>query len=45
MKDWLRNKAQNALNLGAPLFVTEYGASFGSGNGNLDLPETQKWCE
>jgi aryl-phospho-beta-D-glucosidase BglC (GH1 family) len=42
-KDWLRSKAQTALNKGCALFVTEYGISEASGNGTLDYLEGFKW--
>lgn len=39
----LRDKAQKALDLGAALFVTEWGTSEASGNGILDDEETRLW--
>lgn len=39
----LRDKAQKALDLGAALFVTEWGTSEASGDGNLDEAETRLW--
>lgn len=44
-KQDLRNKAQTALNNGAPLFVTEYGTTNYDGNGTPDMAETQKWYD
>ncbi len=42
-KQWLRDKAISAMNSGAALFVSEYGISEASGNGNIDLAETNLW--
>lgn len=39
----LRDKAVTAINMGIPLFVTEYGISQASGTGAIDYTETQKW--
>jgi endoglucanase len=39
----LRNIAQAALNMNAPIFVTECGVSEASGNGNFDKAEFDKW--
>jgi len=41
----LREKAKKALDLGVPLFVTEYGLSEASGNGVLDIEEARAWYE
>jgi len=42
-KQSLRDKATYALSKGIPLFVTEFGTCDASGNGNLDLAESQTW--
>lgn len=42
-KEWLRDKAQNALNQGLPLFVSEFSICDASGNGGLDKTEAKKW--
>lgn len=42
-RQFLRNKATTALNKGIPLFITEYGISEASGNGNIDLNEANIW--
>jgi endoglucanase len=42
-KQSLRDKATYALSKGIPLFVTEFGTCDASGNGNLDLTESQTW--
>merc|ERR1712048_1375853 len=44
-KGELRRKAQEALNNGLALFVTEWGACSASGNGELDFEEAQKWLD
>ena len=44
-KQDLRDKAQKALDLGAALFVTEWGTTDANGNGNVDVEETQRWFE
>lgn len=44
---WLRQKADTALTLGAPLFVTEWGATDADGgtNGEVCLEEAGAWHE
>lgn len=44
-KNWLRNKAVQAINAGVPLFVTEWGLSEASGDGEIDLAETKLWTD
>ena len=44
-KEYLRQKATAALNAGLPIFVTEFGISDASGNGNLDKEEGNKWID
>lgn len=39
----LRNKAITAINAGIPLFVSEWGLSEASGNGNINLAESEIW--
>merc|ERR1719330_1030473 len=39
----LRNKVSQALSNGIAAFATEWGTCDASGNGNLDLGETQTW--
>lgn len=39
----LRKKAQTALDKGLPLFVSEFGISDASGNGNLNKTEGNRW--
>ncbi|MCX7820148.1 MAG: cellulase family glycosylhydrolase, partial [Brevinematales bacterium] len=42
-KQFLRDKAVTAMNKGLALFVTEWGTCDASGNGGLDLTESQTW--
>lgn len=42
-KEDLRNKANQALNAGLPIFVSEWGVSYASGNGGVNLNEANKW--
>jgi len=39
----LRNKAFSSINAGIPLFVSEWGLSEASGNGNINLAESKIW--
>ena len=41
--DWLRNKAVKSMNAGIPIFVSEWGLSEASGNGDIDINETNLW--
>jgi polyisoprenoid-binding protein YceI len=42
-KQFLRDKAQTALNRGIALFVTEWGSVNADGNGAVDVAETNAW--
>nr|UNG40282.1 glycoside hydrolase family 5 subfamily 2 [Anisarthron barbipes] len=42
-RQWLRDRADNNLKKGLPIFVSEYGTCAGSGNGTVDVQETQLW--
>jgi len=44
-KQYLRDKAQTALNNGAALFVTEWGTVEASGDGAVDQGETYTWMD
>ncbi|WP_239470473.1 glycoside hydrolase family 5 protein [Archangium violaceum] len=44
-KQSLRDKATYALSKGIALFVTEFGTCDASGNGGLDLAESQRWMD
>ncbi|NLJ11101.1 MAG: glycoside hydrolase family 5 protein [Treponema sp.] len=39
----LRNKAEKALNLGLPIFVTEWGTSEATGGGGVYIDESKQW--
>ncbi|MCI9005313.1 MAG: glycoside hydrolase family 5 protein [Lachnospiraceae bacterium] len=41
----LRRKAKQALKMGLPLFVSEFGISDASGNGSLNQKEGKKWMK
>ena len=40
---WLRDLAQAAMNSGAALFVTEYGTTDATGNGEVNEAATREW--
>ncbi|MCE4553027.1 carbohydrate-binding protein [Roseateles cellulosilyticus] len=42
---WLRDKAQTALNNGVALFVTEWGSVNASGDGGVNESETWAWVD
>lgn len=42
-KDELRESMQKAIDKGLPIFVSEYGIVDASGNGAVNLEETEKW--
>ncbi|MBQ4819519.1 cellulase family glycosylhydrolase [Aquimarina sp. MMG016] len=42
---FLRNKAQTALNNGVAIFATEWGAVNANGDGSADVAETEKWMQ
>lgn len=44
-KDELRRKAKTAIDLGLPIFVTEYGTVDADGDGPVAKEETQKWYD
>jgi endoglucanase len=44
-KQWLRDKAQKALDAGLPLFVTEWGTCESNGNGVVNEAETKTWLD
>lgn len=44
-KDWLRKKAQKAIDNGCALFVSEFSICDASGNGGLDKAEAEKWIQ
>lgn len=44
-REGLRKRAEIAMSKGLALFVTEWGTCDSSGNGGLDLEESQKWMD
>eukprot|EP00930_Biecheleria_cincta_P104842 TRINITY_DN9728_c0_g1_i1.p1 TRINITY_DN9728_c0_g1~~TRINITY_DN9728_c0_g1_i1.p1 ORF type:complete len:493 (-),score=77.13 TRINITY_DN9728_c0_g1_i1:231-1709(-) len=44
-KQYLRDKAEVALQSGITLFVTEWGTCEASGNGKIDLDEARAWLD
>jgi endoglucanase len=44
-KQWLRDRASEALSAGVALFVTEWGVCEASGTGYLDRTETDAWLK
>ncbi len=44
-RNGLRQKATTAMNNGIALFVTEWGAVDASGDGALEIPETERWMQ
>ncbi|MGN0114180.1 MAG: glycoside hydrolase family 5 protein, partial [Acutalibacteraceae bacterium] len=42
-KQWLRDKVKSALDMGAPVFVSEFSICDASGNGSIDYAEANKW--
>lgn len=44
-KQFLRDKAQNAMNQGIALFVSEYSICDASGSGGIDYEEAQLWAD
>jgi len=44
-KAWLRDRAEQAMNAGIALVVTEWGTVDASGNGAADVNETQAWVD
>jgi endoglucanase len=41
----LREKAEVAMRLGIPLFVTEWGVGESSGNGEFNMEKTERWMD
>lgn len=44
-KQELREIAQQAIDAGVPIFVTEYGVSEASGGGSIDIAEASTWWD
>ena len=43
--DWLRKRMETALSAGLPIFVTEFGTCDASGNGGIDINQSNAWIE
>lgn len=41
--DWLRTRAEAAINSGLPLFVSEFGICDASGNGTVNTSQANRW--
>lgn len=41
--DWLRERAENCINSGLPVFVSEFGCCDASGGGANDFGQAEKW--
>lgn len=41
--DWLRNKMESCINSGLPVFVSEFGTCDASGNGGVDVGQSNAW--
>ena len=41
--DWLRQRMQEAINAGTPIFISEFGLCEASGNGAINKGESDKW--
>jgi hypothetical protein len=44
-QQWLRDRAERAMNKGIAIVVTEWGTTNYSGNGPIYLEETQRWVD
>ena len=44
-KDDFRNRVENAIKGGLPVFITEFGTCDASGNGGFNADESQKWFD
>jgi len=43
MKQWLRDRGNTAMNAGLALFVTEWGTCESTGDGTVDVTESDNW--
>lgn len=43
--DWLRERMVNAIDAGLPIFVTEFGTCDASGNGGINVEQSDKWIQ
>ena len=42
---WIKNKIPTAISKGLPVFVSEFGLSEASGDGNVDLGKAKEWLQ
>ena len=42
-KDWLRERVENCINMGLPVFISEFNICDASGRGNVNVDEGNKW--
>lgn len=43
--DWLRSRMESCIQSGLPVFVTEFGTCDASGNGGVDINQSNQWKE
>ena len=43
--DWLRDRMEYALEMGVPIFVSEFGTCDASGNGGIDKEQSDEWIK
>ena len=43
--DWLRDRMEQCIGRGLPVFVSEFGICDASGNGSVDIGQADKWKE
>ncbi len=43
--DWLRNRMEQVIDAGLPIFVTEFGTCDASGNGGIDRKQSSEWIQ
>lgn len=41
--DWLRSRMENCVNSGLPVFISEFGMCDASGNGAIDVNQSEQW--
>lgn len=41
--DWLRSRMENCVNSGLPVFISEFGMCDASGNGAIDVYQSEQW--
>ena len=43
--DWFRNRMETVIDVGLPIFVTEFGTCDASGNGEIDIAQSNEWMK